>query len=119
MPACRRTELYCSRTLASSGRRVADLGKVWPLGLDVAEQRLDPCLVGRRAGAAEVLVDGAQRHELAGGSGGHLRAVEFLMVVKGFQLGAGWPAGRASSWSAWRLLARCARPACGGGCGRC
>jgi len=45
------------------------------LGLDMAEQRLDPRLVGRRARPAEVLVDRAQRHELAGGSGGHLRAV--------------------------------------------
>jgi hypothetical protein len=46
-----------------------------PFGLDVAEQRLDPGLVGGGAGAAEVLMDRAQGHELAGGATGHLRAV--------------------------------------------
>lgn len=36
---------------------VADRKQVRPLGLDVSEQGLDPGLVGRGAGSAEVLAD--------------------------------------------------------------
>ena len=42
---------------------------------EVAEQRLDPGLVSRSSRPAEVLGDRAQRHELPGRPGGHLRAV--------------------------------------------
>jgi hypothetical protein len=78
MPACRRTELYCWRTLAGSARRVAGsrtLARCGHSALTWPNSDPGPGLVGGRAGAAEVLVDGAQGHELAGGSGGHLRAV--------------------------------------------
>jgi hypothetical protein len=44
--------------------RITDLLQVRPLGLDVAEQRLDPGLVGRGAGPAEALHDRAGGHEL-------------------------------------------------------
>ena len=54
---------------------VGDRVEVWPVGLDVAEQALDPCLVGRGAGPAEVLRDRAHGHELPGRAGGHLRTV--------------------------------------------
>jgi len=78
----------------------------------------DRVVVGR-PGRDATVADVAARKVAGEGATGELRAVEFLMVVKGLRLGSGWPVGRASSWSAWRLLARCARPACGGGCGRC
>jgi hypothetical protein len=38
------------RELGAQGRRVADRVQVGPFGLDVAEQRLDPGLVGGGAG---------------------------------------------------------------------
>jgi hypothetical protein len=61
--------------LAGERRGVADLLQVRPLVLDVAEQGLDPGLVGRGAGPAEVGHDRAHRQELAGGAGAHLGAV--------------------------------------------
>src|SRR4051812_13708243 len=61
--------------LGCEGRGVADLVQVWPIGLDVAEQALDPGLIGRGAGPAEVLRDRAHDEELARGAGGHLRPV--------------------------------------------
>jgi hypothetical protein len=54
---------------------VADAVEVRPVGLDVAEQALDPGLIGRRSGPAEVLGDRAHRHELAGRAARHLRPV--------------------------------------------
>lgn len=49
---------------------------MWPVGLDVAEQALDPGLVGRRARPAEVRRDRADHHELPRRPGGrHLRPV--------------------------------------------
>src|SRR5215211_6388426 len=61
--------------LGAQHPRVPELVEVGPFGLDVAEQRFDPGLVGRGAGTAEVLVDRAQGHELAGRPARHLRAV--------------------------------------------
>jgi len=55
--------------------RITDGEQVRPFGLDMAEQRLDPGLVGWRAGTAEMLVDRAQGHELPGRARGHLRTV--------------------------------------------
>nr|WP_249012226.1 hypothetical protein [Conexibacter sp. DBS9H8] len=43
---------------------IADAIDVRPFGFDVGEQALDPGLVGRGAGPAEVLSDRAHRHEL-------------------------------------------------------
>ncbi len=54
--------------LGAQDRWVGDRVEVWPVGLDVAEEALDPGLVGRGVGPAEVLRDRAHRHELAGGS---------------------------------------------------
>ena len=54
---------------------VGDLLEVGPLGLDVAEQRLDPCLVSWGAGPAEAGRDGAHGEELPGGACSHLGAV--------------------------------------------
>ena len=42
-------------------RRVPDLVEVRPFGLDVAEQRLDPGLIGRRVRPAAVLGEGIVR----------------------------------------------------------
>jgi hypothetical protein len=78
IPACSQIVLYSWRTTASSARRtagVADPVQVRPVGLDVAEQALDPGLIGRRSGPAEGLGDGAHRHELAGRAARHLRPV--------------------------------------------
>ena len=63
--------LYSWRTRGELGAqhgRVADLVQVRPVGLDVAEQALDPGLIGRGAGPAEVLRDRAHGQELAGAS---------------------------------------------------
>jgi len=49
--------------------------EVGVLGLDVPEQGLDPCLVGRGGGPPEVLGDRADGHELCGVAGAHLGAV--------------------------------------------
>src|SRR3954451_10257162 len=54
---------------------VADLVQVRPVGLDVAEQALDPGLVGGGAGAAEVLRDRPHRENLPRAAAGHLRPV--------------------------------------------
>src|ERR1035438_6822134 len=53
--------------------RVADPVELWPVGLDVTEQALDPGLVRGRSGPAEVLRDRAHRHERARVDRGHLR----------------------------------------------
>jgi hypothetical protein len=55
--------------------RVADLGQVGPVALQVAEERFDVRLIGRRSGPTVVLGDRHQRHELAGVDRGHLGAV--------------------------------------------
>src|SRR5438132_6107869 len=52
--------------LGPQGGRVADPVEVRPVGLDMAEQALDPGLIRWRPGPAEVLRDRAHRHELAG-----------------------------------------------------
>ena len=54
--------------------RVGDRVQVRVLGLEVAIEALDPRLI-RRTGAAKVLRDRAQRHELSGRPGCHLRPV--------------------------------------------
>jgi hypothetical protein len=61
--------------LGTQGGGVADGEQVRLFDLEVPVQRLDPGLVGRGAGPAEVLSDGAQREELPRRSGGHLRPV--------------------------------------------
>ncbi|OLT31365.1 hypothetical protein BJF82_15405 [Kytococcus sp. CUA-901] len=48
---------------------------MWQLGLEVAEERLDPGLVVGGGRAAEVLSDPGAGHEHRGGLGGHLRPV--------------------------------------------
>src|SRR3979490_3237458 len=63
------------RQLGPEDFRVTDPVEVWPLGFDVAEQALDPGLVGRGAGPAEVLGDRAHRHERSRVHRGHLRPV--------------------------------------------
>ena len=55
--------------------RVADLVQVWPVALQVAEERFDVRLIGGRPGPAMMLGDRHQRHELAGVDRGHLGAV--------------------------------------------
>ena len=55
--------------------RVGDGGEVRPVALQVAEERFDVRLVGWRSGAAVMLGDRHQRHELASVDSGHLRAV--------------------------------------------
>lgn len=52
--------------LGSQGRGVTDREQVWILDLDVPVEALDPGLVGRGSGPAEVLGDRAQGHELPG-----------------------------------------------------
>jgi hypothetical protein len=52
--------------LGAQGGWVADREQVRVLGLDVPVEAFDPGLVGRRAGASEVLGDRAQRQELPG-----------------------------------------------------
>lgn len=47
----------------------------WGSSLDVPEQGLDPCLVLRDAGTAELAGDGHPGEELPGAVGGHLRPV--------------------------------------------
>jgi hypothetical protein len=54
---------------------VTDAFQVWPLALDVGEQRLDPGLVGWGRRPPEPLHDRAGCHELAGGVRAHLWAV--------------------------------------------
>src|SRR5689334_17035545 len=49
--------------LGAEGVGVADAVQVRPVGLDVTEQALDPGLVSRGAGPAEVLGDRAHGHE--------------------------------------------------------
>jgi hypothetical protein len=61
--------------LGAQHRDVVDLVEVGSLKLDVAEQRLDPRLVGRGARPSEVLRDRAQRHELPRRPRRHLRPV--------------------------------------------
>ena len=63
------------RQLGAEDLRVADAVEVWPLGFDVAEQALDPGLVGRGAGPAEALGDRAHCHERSRVHRGHLRPV--------------------------------------------
>ena len=59
---------------AATGR-VGDCQQVRPFGLQGAVQRLDPRLIGRGGGPAEVLRDRDQGHEPAGAGGDHLRPV--------------------------------------------
>jgi hypothetical protein len=61
--------------LGSQDGRVGDALEVGVLALEVTVEALDPSLVGRRARPAEVLGDGAQRHELAGRTRRHLGTV--------------------------------------------
>ncbi len=61
--------------LGAQHGRVVDGVQVWPLALDVAEQRLDPALVCRRVRSPEVLRDRAHDHELPRRPRGHLRPV--------------------------------------------
>ena len=61
--------------LGSQLRWVADLLEVGPFGLDVAEEGLDPGLVGGGAGPPEAGRDRAQGQELSGGARAHLGAV--------------------------------------------
>ena len=64
--------------MSSSARSVlgsGDLLEVGPFGFDVAEQGLDPCLVGGGAGPAEAGRDAAEGEELSGGACSHLGAV--------------------------------------------
>jgi hypothetical protein len=51
---------------------VAQALEVGPLGLDVAEQRLDPGLIGGRAGSSQALGDSQAGQELSGRVRGHL-----------------------------------------------
>lgn len=61
--------------LGTKDVRVCDLVDVGMFGFEVTEEAFDPRLVGRGAGPAEMLGDGAQRHELPGRPGGHLRPI--------------------------------------------
>src|SRR5579863_4116140 len=54
---------------------VGDRLQVRVLGFQVSVEALDPGLIGRGAGSAEVLGDRAEGHELARRARGHLRAV--------------------------------------------
>jgi hypothetical protein len=54
---------------------VGDLFEVRPLAFDVAEEALDPGLVGRGVGSAEALGDGQADEELSRRGRGHLGAV--------------------------------------------
>ena len=108
MLACRRTELSCWRTLASSARRVAGspiLVRCGHSALTWPNCDPGPGLVGGGAGAAEVLVDGAPGHELA---------VEPEVICAPL---SGWaaatPASASSSWwpnstsGCWQKTGRC------------
>jgi len=55
--------------------RVGDPSEVRPVALQVREEALDVRLVGRSAGAAVMLRDRHQSHELTGIDGFHLRPV--------------------------------------------
>src|SRR5215207_2168843 len=92
--------------LGAQHGRVADGQQVRPLGLDVAEQRLDPGLVGRGAGPPQVLMYRAQRHELAGGARGHLRPV----VAQGSSTGRDGSSTVRSTRPSWRAATRSSRP---------
>ena len=61
--------------LGTQHGRVLDRQQVGMFDLEVAEEALDPGLIGRGSGPAEVLSDRGQRHELPGRARGHLRTV--------------------------------------------
>ena len=63
------------RQLTTQRGRIADREQVRVLGLEVSVEALDPRLVLGNPGPAEVLSDGAQGHELAGGVRAHLWSV--------------------------------------------